>query len=309
MRFVTPKSKDQLDIQALHRIRDRLVGQRTSLMNQIRGLLLERGLTTAQGRARLADFVDALLTDDEAAVSSRIAMVLKDMHSEWQGLDRRVKAFDAEFAAFAKSDEQANRLVSIPGIGPLTESALVAAVGDATSFAYARDLAAWIGLVPRQSTTGGKPRLVGITRRGNKSVVLGVLKREGELRAEVVSDTTAKTMQGMVRKNVEPGSVVITDEHRSYKGLSNEYAYLTVNHSKGHYVIGGVVHSNSIESVWALLKRQIVGIHHYVSPKHLSRYVDEMKWRFNRSDMDANERMNEIFTSIEGRMPWKVLTA
>lgn len=168
MRFVTPKSEDQLDIQALHRVRDRLVGQRTSLMNQIRGLFLERGLTTAQGRARLADFVDALLADDDAPVSSRIVMVLKDMRAEWQELDRRIKVFDAEFAAFAKSDEQAHRLVSIPGIGPLTASALVASVGDATAFAHARDLAAWIGLVPRQTTTGGKPRLGGITRRGNK---------------------------------------------------------------------------------------------------------------------------------------------
>ncbi len=168
MRFVTPKSEDQLDIQALHRVRDRLVGQRTSLMNQIRGLLLERGLTTAQGRARLADFVDALLADGDAPVSSRILMVLKDMRAEWQELDRRVKVFDAEFAAFAKSDEQAQRLVSIPGIGPLTASALVASVGDAAAFAHARDLAAWIGLVPRQTTTGGKPRLGGITRRGNK---------------------------------------------------------------------------------------------------------------------------------------------
>ena len=81
------------------------MGQRTSLINQIRGLLLERGLTALQGRARLADFIDALLTDDEAPVSPRILLLLKDMRAEWQELDRRVKAFDAEFAAFAKSDD------------------------------------------------------------------------------------------------------------------------------------------------------------------------------------------------------------
>lgn len=142
IRFVTPKSKDQLDSQALQRVRDRLVGQRTSLMNQIRGLLLEGGLTTAQGCARLADFFDALLADDGAPVSSRIEIVLKDMRAEWQELDRQIKSLDAEFAVLAKSDEQARRVVSIPGIGPLTASALVAAVGDATSFAHTHDLAA-----------------------------------------------------------------------------------------------------------------------------------------------------------------------
>ena len=139
--------------------------------------------------------------------------------------------------------------------------------------------------------------------------MLGVLKREGELRAEVVKDTTAKTVQGVVRKNVNPGQIVMTDEHRSYKGLEKDYAHMSVNHGAGDYVIAGVVHTNSIESVWALLKRQIVGIHHYVSPKHLPRYVDEMTWRFNRRDMDACDRMNDLFDCVEGRMPWKVLTA
>lgn len=152
-------------------------------------------------------------------------------------------------------------------------------------------------------------RIPGSQGGANKSVVLGVLKRDGELRAEVVKDTTASTVQGVVRKNVNAGQIVMTDEHRSYKGLRKDYAHLSVNHSKGDYVIAGVVHTNGIESVWALLKRQIVGIHHFVSPKHLSRYVDEMAWRFNRRDMDANERMNEIFDCVEGRLTWKALTA
>lgn len=152
-------------------------------------------------------------------------------------------------------------------------------------------------------------RIPGSQGGANKSVVLGVIKRDGELRAEVVEDTTSKTVQGMVRRNVKPGSVVMTDEHRSYKGLGKDYAHLTVNHSAGEYVIAGVVHSNSIESVWAMLKRQIIGIHHFVSRKHLSRYVDEMSWRYNRRDMDANDRMNDIFASIEGRLTWKALTA
>jgi transposase-like protein len=142
----------------------------------------------------------------------------------------------------------------------------------------------------------------------NKAVVLGVLKRDGEFRAEVVADTSAKSVQGMIRKNVQPGSLVITDEHRACKGPGKDYAHLCVNHSAGLCAVGGV-HSNSIESVWALLKRQIIGIHHFVSTRHLSRYVDEMTWRFNRRDMDASDRMNDIFADVEGRMPWQVLTA
>jgi transposase-like protein len=152
-------------------------------------------------------------------------------------------------------------------------------------------------------------RIPGSQGGANKSVVLGILERGGELRAEVVADTTARTVQGMIRKNVKAGSVVITDEHRSYKGLGNDYLHVSVNHSAGEYVVDKLIHTNSIESVWALLKRQIVGIHHFVSPKHLPRYVDEMSWRFNRRDMDASDRMNDLFESLEGRLTWKALTA
>jgi len=152
-------------------------------------------------------------------------------------------------------------------------------------------------------------RIPGSQGGANKAVVLGILERGGELRAEVVADTTARTVQGIIRKNVKPGSVVITDEHRSYKGLGSDYLHVSVNHSAGEYVVDKLIHTNSIESVWALLKRQIVGIHHFVSPKHLSRYVDEMSWRFNRRDMGASDRMNDLFESLEGRLTWKALTA
>jgi transposase len=90
------------------------------------------------------------------------------MRTEWRELDRRIAAFDTEFAARARNDADARRLATIPGIGVLNATALVAAVGNAQTFARGRDLAAWLGLVPRQITTGGKPRLAGITKRGNK---------------------------------------------------------------------------------------------------------------------------------------------
>ncbi len=168
MRFVTLKSEEQLDMQTLHRVRDRLVGDRTSLMNQIRSLLLERGHIVAQGRARLAVALAELLDGKERVLAPRIHELIVDMRRQWVALDERIKAFDAEFAAAAKAQDGAKRLLSIPGIGALNATALVAAIGDAGTFARGRDLAAWLGLVPRQVTTGGRPKLLGITKRGSK---------------------------------------------------------------------------------------------------------------------------------------------
>jgi transposase len=171
MRFVDLKSEDQLDMQSLHRARSRLVGERTVLINQLRAVLLERGITVAQGRRRLARYLSQALDGDDVPalrLSSRIRQLIEDMRAQWCELDRRIAEFDAEFVAAARADEPARRLSTIPGIGAINATALVAAVGDARSFARARDLAAWLGLVPRQATTGGRPRLLGITKRGNK---------------------------------------------------------------------------------------------------------------------------------------------
>lgn len=168
MRFVELKSEEQLDVQTLHRVRDRLVGDRTSLTNQIRSLLLERGHVVAQGHARLRLLLGELLDSDGSPLSPRMAFLLQDMRVRWEELDRRIEAFDAEFAAMTRTDDRARRLTSIPGIGALNATALVAAVGDAATFDKARDLAAWLGLVPRQATTGGRPKLLGITKRGSR---------------------------------------------------------------------------------------------------------------------------------------------
>ena len=168
MRFVELKSEEQLDVQTLHLVRDRLVGERTSLTNQIRSLLLERGHVVAQGHARLRHLLADLLDPATGSLSARMAFLLGDMRTRWDELDRRIAAFDAEFSAMARTDERARRLTSIPGIGALNATALVAAVGNAATFTKGRDLAAWLGLVPRQATTGGKPKLLGITKRGSR---------------------------------------------------------------------------------------------------------------------------------------------
>jgi transposase len=168
MRFVELKSAEQLDMQSLHRVRDRLVGERTALMNQLRAVLLERGIVIPKGRRKLEQHVATILDGEDVRLSTRIRSLIEDMRAEWGELDRRIETFDDEFAAQAKTDPAARRLATIPGIGVLNATALVAAVGDAATFARGRDLAAWLGLVPRQMTTGGKPRLLGISKRGNK---------------------------------------------------------------------------------------------------------------------------------------------
>jgi transposase len=159
MRFVELKSEQQLDMQSLHRARSRLVGERTALINQLRAVLLERGITAAQGRHRLQRYLALALDSDDTLpvlLSPRIRLLIDDMRAQWSELDRRVAAFDAEFVAEARSDATVRRLATIPGIGVLDATALIAAVGDARNFARARDLAAWLGLVPRQATTGGQ---------------------------------------------------------------------------------------------------------------------------------------------------------
>jgi transposase len=166
MRFVDLKSEEQLDMQILHRARDRLVGERTALINQLRAVLLERGIIIAKGRRNLELHLEKLLTD-EVSFSPRIALLIEDMRDQWQALDARITDLDREFAFQARTDETARLLTTIPGIGPLNATAFVAAIGAAETFGRGRDLAAWLGLVPRQMTTGGKPRLLGISKRGN----------------------------------------------------------------------------------------------------------------------------------------------
>jgi len=169
MRFVELKAQDQLDMQTLHRSRDRLVGERTALINQLRAILLERGIVVPQGKRNLERHLAVLLDGEEApGMSPRMRLLIADGRAQWQELDYRIAVFDAEFAAFTKENEDAKRLATIPGVGVMIASAMIAAIGKAEAFEHGRDLSAWLGLVPRQSTTGGKPKLLGISKRGNK---------------------------------------------------------------------------------------------------------------------------------------------
>lgn len=168
MRFVPLKSETQLDLQTIHRVRSRLVGCRTALINQLRAILLERGITVPQGRRNLEKRLPEILSKEDSGLSPRILHLIEDMLSEWHDLDGRIEEFDSELAAKAREDTACRRLCDIPGIGPMTATALIAAVGNGVAFDRGRDLAAWLGLTPREYSTGGKQRLGGISKRGNK---------------------------------------------------------------------------------------------------------------------------------------------
>lgn len=167
MSFVTVKSAEQLDLQALHRARERSVHNRTGLINQARGFLMERGIRVGTGRHVFQRALLQLMAKKNTDLSPSMINVLSEMAEELASINDRVAALDAEIKAHARADADMCRLMEIPGVGPTIASALVAAIGDGSSFAKARDLSAWLGLVPRQVTTGGKARLIGISKHGN----------------------------------------------------------------------------------------------------------------------------------------------
>lgn len=167
VRTVGVKSVAQQDVQLLHRVRGRLVRQRTALINQVRAMLLEAGVTVARGRKTIARRLPEILqTENEQLSPARRAMIAAS-YDGWRQAQQQVREIDAQLKAIAGEDERCQRLLTIPGVGVLSATALVAAVGDAQEFGSGRDLAAWLGLVPRQHSTGGTPRLLGISKRGN----------------------------------------------------------------------------------------------------------------------------------------------
>ena len=149
MRFVDLKSEEQLDIQTLHRARSRLVVELTKLIIQLRAILLERGVTFPVGRRKLEFGVDGLVEEGDSTLPPRMSRLIAELRAEWKDLDAKIEAL-GEFVEMARSDASVRRLTSIPGVGVLNATALAAAIGDGSSFAKARGLGAWLGLVPRQ---------------------------------------------------------------------------------------------------------------------------------------------------------------
>jgi transposase len=167
MRFVPTKSEEQQAVLALHRARSLAVENRTAQANQIRGLLAEFGLVVPQGIETLRAQLPTLLQAAGPALPSLAREVLEDLSAELRQWDERIAGYDRRIAQLAAASEPAQRLMQVAGIGPLTATALVASVGDAKVFTSGRQFAAWLGMVPRQHSSGGKFRLGSITKRGD----------------------------------------------------------------------------------------------------------------------------------------------
>jgi len=224
MRFVPIKTEEQLDLQALHRVRERWVMRRTAVVNQIRSLLLERGLTLPKGRRHLDEQLPRILEDAELNLSDSFRVLLAQLKLELDQLAARIEPMDAVIQQTAKENEACQRLTEIPGVGPVTATALIAAIGNGSTFRKGRDLSAWMGIVPRECSTGGKQKLLGISKRGN-----------GYLR----------------RLFVQGARSVVQQRHKQAPGLSSWLAQLL---ARTHQNVAVVALANKMVRIaWAVL--------------------------------------------------------
>ena len=167
MRFVPTKEVDQQDIQALHRVRERLIGARTALVNEIHGLLHEYGIVVPKGVSKFRQAVVGKLEADKAKLTPLSQELFGTLIDEFAALEKQLAYDQEKLEALATTHPECQRLMTIPGIGPLTATALVAAVSEASAFKNGRPFAAWLGVVPRQHATGGQERWLGISKRGD----------------------------------------------------------------------------------------------------------------------------------------------
>lgn len=167
MRYVSVKTIDQQDQQAVHRIRSQAIRNRTALINQIRGILLEHGIQIPIGRSYVRPALLDVIENSENKLRPRLIYLLTDLYRELVFLDERVERYDVEIRKMLAESEDAQRLITIPGVGPQTATAVLCSIGNVNNFKNGRELAAFLGLVPRQHSTGGKPTLLGISKRGD----------------------------------------------------------------------------------------------------------------------------------------------
>ncbi len=224
MRFVPIKSDERLDLQSLHRVRERWVMRRTAVLNQIRGLLLERGITLRKGRRYVEEALPWILEDAEAKLSGALRLLLAQLKVEFEQLDTRVSEADAVIQKMVCENEACQRLVKIPGIGPVTATAVMAAIGNGAAFRKGREFAAWMGVVPREHSTGGKQKLLGISKRGNSY---------------------------LRRLFVQCARAVLQQKAKQSPGLKAWLEQLT---SRTHYNVAGVALANKLALMaWAVL--------------------------------------------------------
>jgi transposase len=168
LRVVREKTQDQLDLQALHRVRSRLVSRRTATINQIRAFLIEQGIAVRTGARALRNSLMAILENRQDEISTRMRGLIAGLYEDWIQLDSRIETIAGEIETIGEKEANCRRLMSVPGIGPLISTAVVAAISTGEAFERGRDFGAWLGLVPRQYSTGGRSILGRISKRGSK---------------------------------------------------------------------------------------------------------------------------------------------
>jgi transposase len=168
LRTVREKTQDQLDLQACHRVRSRLVSRRTATINQIRAFLIEQGIAVRTGSRALRNSLFEILKNREDEISRRMSDLIVGLHEDWLWLDERIDTISREIEEISQRESNCIRLMSVPGVGPLISTAMVAAIGTGEAFDRGRDFGAWLGLVPRQYSTGGRSILGSISKRGSR---------------------------------------------------------------------------------------------------------------------------------------------
>ena len=216
MRFVTIKTIEQQDIQGLHRIRQSVVKQRTALSNQIRGLLGEYGIVIAKGISQVRTRIPEILEDGENVLTDRFRSWLSEMLEAFRTLDERIKEYDRVIQREHATNEACQRIGAIEGIGPQGATAIVATCGDGKQYSNGRQFAASIGLVPRQHTTGDRPRLLGISKRGDKYIRTLLIHGARSVinRIEGKNDRRSRWLQSLVaRRGKNKAAVALANKN------------------------------------------------------------------------------------------------
>jgi len=216
MRFVALKNGEQQAILSLHRARQGFVKARTAQANQIRGLLSEYGIVMAQGMSHIAKRLPVILENSESDLPCIFRQLLQRLGEHLKELDRQVSELEVQIRTWHQQNEMSKKLEKIPGIGPITASALVASIGDAKSFKNGRQLAAWLGLVPRQHSSGGKATLLGISKRGDSYLrTLLILGAQSALRvaARKVDHACSWLAKLMARRHQNVAAVALANKN------------------------------------------------------------------------------------------------
>ncbi len=204
MRFVPIKTKTQLEIQAIHRVRSHYVKQRTGLTNMMRGLLLEMGIAIPQGKASLIKKMRTLLTGEEKQLSEKTKHLFQNLYHDLKRLEEEIERYTASLEQLAEEDESCQRISTLPGIGPITATAIIAKIGNGSEFKKGRELSAYLGLVPKQHSSGNKQLLLGISKHGDRYV------------RQLLIHGGRSSLQAAMRKNKQTGLLDKQDEHSQW---------------------------------------------------------------------------------------------